>query len=191
MADSKFDICNRAMGFLGVGNNITTFDTNTKEARLCERYYDPTRRAVLRAHPWNFAIKRVTLAQDATAPNHEYTYRHALPADYLKVIRTADEALGYDDSYRLEGGFLVSDEGTVKVEYIADIEDTTLFDPLFEDVLAQRMAAEMSVAFTDNSALTERLWKIYQDKLMEARSVESQEGRPRDIEASQWVNSRY
>lgn len=191
MADSKFDICNRAMGFLGVGNNITTFDTNTKEARLCERYYDPTRRAVLRAHPWNFAIKRVTLAQDATAPNHEYTYRHALPADYLKVIRTADEALGYDDSYRLEGGFLVSDEGTVKVEYIADIEDTTLFDPLFEDVLAQRMAAEMSVAFTDNSALTERLWKIYQDKLMEARSVESQEGRPRDIEASQWINSRY
>lgn len=179
------------MGFLGVSNNITTFDAKTKEARLCERFYDPTRKAVLRAHPWNFSIKRATLAQDAATPNHEYTYRHALPEDCLKVLRTADEALGYDDSYRIEGGFISTDEGTVKIEYVADVEDTSLFDPLFEDVLAQRMAAEMSVAFTDNSALTERLWGIYRDKLVEARSVDSQEGRPRDIEASVWVNARY
>ena len=191
MADSKFDICNRALAYLGVSETITTFDVNRKEARLCERFYDSTRRAILRAHLWNFAIKRVTLARETTTPNHEFTYRHTLPEDYLKIVRTADEALCYDDDYRLEGGALVSDEATVKVEYVADVEDTTLFDPLFEDALAQRLAAEMCMAFTDNRALSEQLWQVYTNKLVEARSVDSQEGRPRDIIANQWVNARY
>ena len=91
--------------------------------------------------------QRVTLSLDVPTLNHEYTYQHSLPSDFLRIVRTHYEAEGYASAdYRIEGLKLVSDDSTVKIEYIAKITDVSQFDALFVDVLAQRLAAEMAVA---------------------------------------------
>lgn len=210
MATSETHICNLALSRIGQ-NFITTLTEGTRNSDVCNLHYASTRDALLRAHPWNFAIRRSALALDATAPNHEFDYRFALPTDpyCLKVIRTDWEATGFSGTaiygfpgqmgyadygvpYRIEGRFLLCNETTVSIEYIARIEDVAQFDDLFTDLLAQRLAAEMCVQITDNQSMAKGLWEIYGAKLSEARTMDAQEGTPRAVvDASPWLVARF
>lgn len=64
MAFSRTDLANQALGHLGgVPTFLTNVDTDVaKEAILCKQYIDNARQAVLRMHPWNFAIDRKRIA---------------------------------------------------------------------------------------------------------------------------------
>ena len=191
MATSETDICNLALSRLG-RQLITSLTEGTTAADRCVLHYPLSRDTVLRAHPWNFAVRRVTLALSATTPNHEFTYQHALPTDCLKVVRTSWDADGLSIEHRIEGRFILCNETTVKIEYIARMTDVAQFDELFVDVLAQRLAAEMCMVFTDNQSLTRSLLEVYAAKLDEARGVDAQEGTPREIvDVSSWLVARY
>jgi hypothetical protein len=184
---SQVDICNLALTRIG-GEEITAIDEGTRGSRLCNRHYYPTLNALLREGEWNFAIKRVALAEDASAPVSEYAYRFVLPSDFIKLVRlnacTSDE-------YRIENGYVVTDEGTVTIEYVFEVTDENAFDPQFVDVFAQRLAAEICYALTENNTLTEQCWRIYANKLSMARTMDSRDGTPRDIEADGWIYSRF
>lgn len=191
-------ICNLALTRIG-DETITALSDTSKRARLCRVHYAPTRRAVLEAHPWNFAVKRAELAVLADAPNHEFTYALTLPTDFLRVIRTSLEAEGYDDApYRIEtmvtGGdvvrVLVTDTDTLSIEYLADVTDPNLFSPLFVDLLAARLAAELCMPITDTMSAAQALWQIYESKLREARSTDAQQGTPREFFGDQWIAAR-
>jgi hypothetical protein len=189
-ATSEVQICNIALTRLGL-SMISALTENTKSGRLCSLHYEPSRDAVLRAHPWNFAVKRVDLASEVDEPPFEYTYQFPLPSDFLKMVRTEDESANYVDDYRIEGGKLLSNSDTVAIEYIARISDVALFDPLFVDLLAQRLAAELAISFTDTQSMAQGFWQVYNQKLAEARGVDAQEGTPRNIEADAWVMARF
>ncbi len=62
MATSDVEICNSALQKLGA-ETITTLADNSRRASLCNRQYDKIRKKLLRAHPWNFAIKRAALVE--------------------------------------------------------------------------------------------------------------------------------
>jgi hypothetical protein len=115
-------ICNVALALMGHQEQITALSENTTAGRLCNLLYEPARDAMLREHTWNFAIRRTTLPASSTTPNHEYTYQYPLPSDWLRMVRTEDEALGYIGDYRLESNsdgqrVLLCNETTVKIEY--------------------------------------------------------------------------
>ena len=197
MAVSETSICNMALSRLG-HDFISSLGEATKAGRLCNLHYEPTRDALLRAHPWNFAVRRAELAQITDAPTFEFAYAYALPTDFLRMVQTEGEALGdYSSDYRVEGllgstvKVLVTDDGSTKIEYVAKISDPNAFDAAFVDVLAQRLSAEICVALTDNANLAQNLWKIYSDKLREARNMDAQEGTPRGLVADIWTGSRY
>lgn len=117
----------------------------------------------------------------------EYAYRFELPADCLRLIRING---GEWEEYRVEQGYIYTDEGSVHIEYIFDQTDESAFDAQFTDVLAARLSAEISFYLTDNSTLTEQAWKIANDKLAMARTMDSRQGTPRGIDADQWLNAR-
>lgn len=204
---SETDIANLALSRLGHAN-ITSLSQGSKAANACKLHYPICRDATLRAHPWNFAIRRETLALDSVTPNHEFTYRHALPVDCLKVLRTSWEADGVSSTavygfpgmngyngemapYRIEGRYLLANEDVARIEYIAKIEDAAQFDALFVDLLAQRLAAEIAAIITDNQSVAKSMWDIYTMKLSEARTTDAQEGTPRDVvDVSPWIQAR-
>lgn len=117
----------------------------------------------------------------------EYAYRFALPSDCLRLIRINGAEW---DEYRVEQGYICTDEGTVNIEYIFDQTDEAAFDAQFTDVLAARLSAEIAFYLTDNSTLTEQAWKIANDKLAMARTMDSRQGTPRGIDADLWLASR-
>lgn len=182
-------ICNRALDMLGA-DPVTSLDDNTKAARLCARNYEPVRDAVLRAYPWNAAVRRAALAALAEAPAWGYARQFQLPEGpepepCLRLLAIEGES-EFGLRYKIEGRRVLSNEGApLRILYIARIEDPSQLDPMLADVIATRLAADLSYSLTASAALGQTLMEIYQAKLAEARMTDAAEGVPDDI-VSAW-----
>ena len=175
---TEVSICSNALRRLG-DSPITSLTDNTERARLCNGFYADARDAVLRSHPWNFAITRATLAQLSTTPSYGYAYQYSLPTDpyCLRVLEMeyADYKFKIENS-STEGRVLLTDESTAKILYIARVTDTIKFDAMFTDVLIAKLAVDLAYPVTNSVTFQAQMQKLYQLKLSEARSIDGQEG---------------
>ena len=183
---SSTEICNRALVKLGE-KTILDLSDDSKPARICNLLYEPTRDYVLRSHPWNFAIKRVELAQNVAGPLYDYDYSYTLPADCLRVIIPNRDIW----QYGIEGGNLVTDYPDAFLKYIARIEAPNEFDVSFMEALVCKIAAESAIALTDDNARHKAMVQLYQMAITDARSVNAMEAGPKWIESEEWIGSRY
>jgi hypothetical protein len=211
MADSPVQICNAALLKIGA-ERINALNENNKRARFCNERYDGLRKEVLRAHPWNFAMKRASLNRLATTPEFGFTYEYQLPADCLRVLTTEDSGPGvfritamfdpdfvtFDNragnqgrKFKIEGRKLVTDEDEVKILYISDIEDTTKFDPSFDDALSTRIAAEAAYPLVQSVSLSNSMRQLYEHALQRTRTQDGQEGSPDDLQPDFFLSSRF
>ena len=60
---SEVQICNIALQLIKHSKQITSLTSGTKEANACEIVYGEMRDLCLDMHHWNFATRRVKLAQ--------------------------------------------------------------------------------------------------------------------------------
>jgi len=188
MATSVVEICNNALQHLGA-NPIMALDDGSKEASYANQFYAQTRDAILRAHPWNFAIRRQALAKAATAPIFGFANAFTLPADpyCLRVLET-DPPEAY---YKIEGRSLLTDEGAISIRYIASEEDPSRFDPLFTEALAAALAAKLAFPVVESATLQKLMIELAIAKLAEARSIDSQEGSTDPASIDVLVNVRH
>ena len=146
------DIANIALEILGKPA-ITSFSDPSNAARAISSTYDMTRRALLTGRAtWRFSIKRALLAQSSNSPaSGPYTTMYPLPADCLRVLMAGDTYPGLDLSdyrmgptdagYLVEGNMILCDYGSpLSLQYVADITDTTQFDPWFCMYLGAELA---------------------------------------------------
>ena len=182
---SVVDICNLALNEIGE-EPIMDLLEDSKQSRLCNQFYELTRDMILRAHPWNFAIKRVELAMLAETPAFDYSYCFQLPTDCLKLQQTDDRY----DHFKVEGRKVLSNNSIVKALYIARITDTEQFDSLFVEALSLMLASKISYNLSDNNGLSQALYAKYEAALRRAKAMDGQEGVVDTIIADQWLNSR-
>lgn len=181
-------ICNRALDMLGA-EPVTSLDDNSKAARLCARNYEPVRDAVLRAYPWNAAVRRAALAALAEAPAWGYARQFQLPEGpspepCLRLL-AIDGETEFGLRYKIEGRRVLTDEAApLNILYIARIDDPAVLDPQLADVIATRLAADLSYSLTASAALGQTLMDIYQAKLNEARITDADEGSPDELVAA-------
>ena len=172
---SEVDIINSAMNMIGA-SNIIARDEDSKAARVSNQRYDSIRDAVLRAHPWNCAVTRRSLAPDSESPAFDWDYQFTLPADpyCLRVLR-----LDYlDIEFRVEGRKIVSNESSINLIYIARVTDPNEYDTLLQESIAARLAADVSFTLSQSTSLTQNMFNLYESKLKEARFVDATEGTP-------------
>lgn len=182
---TETSICNSALIKIGA-ERISSLTENNKRAIVCNEQYPKIRDEVLRAHPWNFAIKRVELAQITDAPAFEYKYYYQLPEDCLRVL-----AINSDHAFKIEGKYIATDATSMKIKYIARIEDASQFDTIFCEALAARLAADIAYSVAQNTSLQSMLISMYSAQLALARSMDAQEGTADQVSADGWINSRY
>ncbi len=193
---SEVDIINSALNMLGASNIISRGE-DSKSARITNQRYDYVRDAVLRAHPWNCAIKRTTLAADSDSAPFGFSNQFTLPTDpyCLRVLRL--EYLDVD--FRVEGRKIQCDEDTLNLIYIARVMDPNEYDQSLVEAIAARLAADTSYALVQSTSLTGAMYQLYDNKLSEARFIDATEGTPGalnnvtasgSIQADLLVNSR-
>lgn len=172
---SKTSIINLAL--VNLGQKIISSDTEeTQTARTARLIYDFVRRNLLRAHDWTFALRFAYLpAVQTESPFVRLPYVFALPADYLFLKRISYEGAGkHNFPFKIfndnKGNKLVACSfERARTEYVADIADTTLFDPSFVACFVLLLAAELAVPIAGDSNLAQLMLSKYQSKLDEAR----------------------
>lgn len=170
---SSVGIANIALSKIGA-QRITSFSESTETARLLNAIYGTMRDEVLRAHPWNFAIKRIAPALSATTPAYEYTYQHTIPSDCLRVLDVTDGSTRIED-FKVEDGKILSDYDTIYIRYIYRVTDSTAFDANFISCFATRLAAECAFPLTGKADLGQALKVDYTEQLRLAKSIDGQE----------------
>lgn len=185
---SEVAICNLALQDLGRGLMITALDENSQAARACRLRYPYARDACLRAYDWNFAAARASLPALSKAPAFGFGNAYQLPPDCLFVR----EVLGDDgEPWKIEGGRLLTDlSAPLGITYTRTETNPVLFDALFAEALAARIAADVAVSLTESTGKAQGLWQVYQSKLGEARRRDAQEGGSGRSIDPDWLGSR-
>lgn len=183
---TQTEICNLAIAMVG-GKQILTVDDDIEEARLCKKFYPLVRDRLLRSHPWNFAIKRVQLAELSTVPLFGFDHQFQLPADCLRVLQLDENT----DRYKVEGRVVVTNNSTVKALIVFKQTDESKWDANFVDVMATALAVELAYPITQARETKADLMEEYKMKLAQARSFDAQEGVLDQVDASEWLNARF
>ena len=191
---STVDICNGALNQLGA-TTILSLTEDSKNARLCNSRYTQVRDAVFRSHPWNCLQKRVQLASSTNTPAWGYKFQFDLPGDCLRLLRILD----FDSNYQVEGRSILSNNETMKILYISRVEDPNQYDELLRETLSAALGSDIAYAITSNNTTSQNMLVTYQEKLKDARFVDSTEGQnirqengmSDAVDAGTFINSRY
>ena len=191
---SQTRIVNRALALLGSAQRVSSITEPSGAAVTALALFDDARDATLAEHPWNFAIRRSSLAANVTAPAFGYAYSFALPGDCLRWLPWAAQS---DDFRRCEqeGGALLADTpGPLNIRYIARIEDVALWSAGFTEAVAWKLAAEMAEPITADAGVGNKMLQGWDTALRKAKRSDAMAtgDRARDLSAtSNWIGTRY
>jgi hypothetical protein len=123
-----------------------------------------------------------------TAPSTRFAYGYALPTDpwCLWVPKSLNEDL----TYEIKGRNLLTDEGSATITFIKRMTDPGLFDALLIDAIAERLASTLALPLTGIPTIGTEKWKLYQLKLIEARTMDAMEGELEEYVSDELINVR-
>ena len=170
----KLGICNMALAHIGA-TPILSLTEESEEARRVVQFYDNDRRVVLRRCPWPWARRRAELTALQTVPlGYAYAFRYPTNCLYLRNVFTVDTTetvftpVEYSIASDSTGRVLYADEARVIVDYTADIEDVSLMDEQFCEVLSWKLAASVAFKLVGNPEVTQLATQEYERLCQEA-----------------------
>lgn len=183
-------ICSNALLMLG-SQTINDFadQLNLDRAKLCANLYPTIRDDMLRAHPWNCAIKRAVLAPDAVAPAFGYSHSFELPADFLRVLEVGSCNAQID--YLVEGRTLQANTTVLELRYVFRNEVENTWDAGLVKLLTLAMAAALAYPVTQSSALQQSFEQKLEMALKRARAVDGQEDPPQTLGDERLLRARF
>lgn len=186
---TRTEICNAALAHIGE-TRIPDYESSAPVAQNLRSSWDACRRSALRSHHWNFALCRVALSADATAPQHGYKYSFALPSDYIIAIQINGIAAGTQAAeFSIEAGAILTDSATVNLFYVRDVEECSRWDDGFVEFFTYRLAARVAPAITSQPSIAGDLEARAMQALQLAKGGDSRESRLHIIRGTQ--NSGY
>lgn len=158
------DICNRALSHLGA-SSITSMDEESSRGDLCRLHYDPARQEVISTGYFAFAVRQDWLTVQVFPPPErgDFSVMLQLPEDALTVLRVHTLS-----DWMQSGRTLLTNSVGETADLTIDVEDASVFTPLFSNVLSYSLAASMCVAVTENLELQMTLRREYITQLAPA-----------------------
>lgn len=183
-------IANLAAAKLGEDDQLAAPEDDTHLSRSVKAVWDLTRRAALRDHSWNFAMQRARLPAEVLAvPPVGWAHSYRLPADCVRLIELIDRRR---DDYQVEGKSILSDAAApIGIRYIADVEQPALWDDLFVEAFACRLAFQIADRITGDRGRKSDAWNAYRAALAEAKRVDARENPQVPYPASSWETARW
>ena len=184
MAD-KLEIANMAIMMLGE-EPLSSMEDGTKVADMADAFFDVCLETALSEHDWTFARKRTTLSSDTTVPAFGYSARFLLPSDYNHMVR---EMTDEEYEFREENGYILADQETIQLIYIANITNLNVLRPKFVDALASLLASYIAYGIKADSNTAERFRSLYEMKIQKAKGQDGS-GVGIDEALDDWVGDR-
>ncbi|MHA8112854.1 hypothetical protein ACX122_07025 [Kosakonia cowanii] len=197
---SVVEICNRALSSIGNSRSINSLNEASKEAGECSLYFDACRDSVLADFDWNFATKRVALADTGTPPpDWKFAYRY--PTDCVRITEimvpgvrnpTAAQRISYEVGADASGtGKLIyTDQEDAWMKYVGRVTDVNMYDAIFAEALAWRLAAAINMALTGNADLGNNALNMYGRVILSAGSHSLNESQEPVMPESEFTSAR-
>lgn len=184
-------IANLAASMVGEGDQMRSPDDDTHIGRTVRAVFTAMRRAAIRDHSWNFAMRRKGLAAQVLSDGVPFPWAYScpMPAESLRLIEVLN-ASGKGD-YQYEGGaILTSIAPPIYVRYLIDVEEPALWDELFVQAFAARLAYQIGPRLAGSSYDKTSGWRLYQQQLSAAKGRDALENPPVAPELTEWELSR-
>ena len=177
MSAGTTEIANLALSHVGEEAIMDLTDENNAVARLVTTVFIPTIKEVGRDHEWNCLRARANIPQVLPVPAFGYDFAYQLPVNCLRVLRlNGRDIQERTDLYDIEGRRLLTNATVAKIQYIEYTSDTTVYDALFIECVALRLAGKLATIIRQDEALGNQLKQEYlQVALPRARKVDGNE----------------
>jgi hypothetical protein len=196
---TKVDICNMALSHLGM-QAITTLLEDNPSTRACNKFYDPSLDAVLSEFRWPFAtVKQALVGVTDETLEMEWDYIYVYPTQALRIWNVYNESTIVDkDQQEFEVVFQVdenrkvicSNNDSAYAEYSYRVQDTNIYDPLFNLAFSLRMAGSMAHTLIGDAEVSKDLLTTYANAISDAKRMNSIERIKKPYQTSSYVNSR-
>jgi hypothetical protein len=195
---SDVAICNLAVSHVGrTAAPMAALTEKSTEARLCNTWYDKSRRDVLEAQDWSFARGRLTLATHSDLPPDEWAYRYQTPADMLIPRRIwnpyadvqqqvstyyqlgdLDNAVPYELEASLDGQTLtlLTNLSPAILIYTRDQTLVQMFPSMFVTALSHYLAAKIAFGITGNMNVAKDQEQKFQAAMAAAAAADANKG---------------
>ena len=187
---SPVDICNLALDHVG-DLPISSVEVPTDaRGEVMARWYDQTRRSVLREYCWNFAQKYTTLARtgDGEGPHDD---KYLMPADCVRLNVVGTDIYDRIEDYDISGRYIHTSAGaSLAIRYNRDIDQVSQMDVLFINILAMRLAIKIAYKMSKKKSIVEMLEGLLSREEGKAISVDGQERPPRRVQRSKYLEAR-
>lgn len=114
---NDIEICSTALSMLGA-DEISTFQDETREAKLCNRIYETIVRSCLAERNWSFSQNQVQLNKLTAKPLFGFQSAFQLPSDYIRLA-------GKDGGvpHQIKEHYLYCDAEVIKVNYVFRVSE--------------------------------------------------------------------
>lgn len=158
---SVVQICNMALSHIGSEARVSSISPpdGSVEAGHCADFYDLARTEMIEPGNWNFALKRVALAQ-TTNLSRAWSYAYVKPSDCQRALRvlrpsttvtvfTQDTVGAHTDdrdsaAFDIEGGVIFTNEPDAVLVYTCDVTDTNRFPASFTSALSFMLSSYLA-----------------------------------------------
>lgn len=177
-------IANLALARIGDALIQSIDSTTDKAARFCKTFYAHACRETLKAHVWNFALRRVALvALGGTPPaGSDWPYHYTIPATVLRIVTINDQEIRImAEHYAKEGDVLFSDLDAVNLRYVHDYsgpdDAESLTDPNFIEAFSLNLASKIARGISGDPAIEAEMAQAYRRALAAGELIDANEGR--------------
>lgn len=196
---SQIDVINRALTKLGE-DRLISLDDDVRAARSVAAVYDGLLDAELARNRWAFSVRRAILPALLEPPVWGYTRAFQLPDDCLQLIwidgaarseSIQDFIADSGGPFTLEGRQILTDlEAPLRIRYVGRVSDPNLWEPVFVDAFAARLAYELAEDLTQSQQKRDLSWGEYKVAVGEAKRQSAIQQPPQSIPDDGWLQSR-
>lgn len=171
---SQLAAANEALAELKQIEGITAISDGagtTTTQKYVARFFDSTRKTVLRAHDWPFARQNICVAP--SQDQQTGLWMMVIPTDCIRVL--AVTACGEPVTYQISGASIVSTMEVDRIVYTSDVDDIDLWDALARQALIEKLCARLAEPITGRLNAWEKYTRLYNNTVMEARIASGRE----------------
>ncbi len=191
---SDTDIANEALYLLKAGR-ITSLSDGTTNATKVNDVFVSVRDKLLRSHYWNFATKRVKLAQSSVTPAFAFDFAYPLPADWIRTVGVYDNDAGAGNVFYREEehegqGALLCSANEVWIRYVYRVTDPNRMSEDFTTAFSYALALAIPGIPNISTAREAELRKEFKRLRNEAKHSDAMGSTPERRPVGTWVTSR-
>lgn len=188
------DVVNVALRKIGA-KAITSIGDGSDNGNIVDDIYTEVRDDLLASNPWNFATKRVKMAQISSTPVFEFDFVYALPFDWIRTMSVHDNDAGHGtvlarSEFLGTQRVLVSSSNQLYLRYVYRVTDPNLMSSNFRKAFEDELAKVLCIPITESNTLFEQLDKQAKRSLNKARSTDAMGSFPEFRPRGSWAASR-